>query len=255
MGKHKPRRRVAPLRTLTQPVTFSVSLSDITAAATAKALPLLRTAFSHTATGIDETADGVNFWHTLKLDDKRTLAGASPAFGTPLHAPHQDDVVLPLVPGALSLAASGGCVLRLVVGKDFVVSVDAVEAPDTPPPPPAAPSFALWHVSMVNDRPRNDAYRAAIRHAVQQVAAATGRAPEVLDVGAGAGLLSVMAAQAGAAAVTAVEASEPVVPRLRATVADNNLEDVITVMAVHSTAVTVQDEEVRCRGVRQSRRC
>lgn len=59
--------------------------------------------------------------------------------------------------------------------------------------------------SMLKDARRNGAYAAAIAGAVAAFTAAAGRPPVVLDVGAGTGLLSMLAAAAGAARVTAVE--------------------------------------------------
>ena len=59
--------------------------------------------------------------------------------------------------------------------------------------------------SMLKDARRNGAYAAAIGGAIAGFAAAAGRPPVVLDVGAGTGLLSMLAAAAGAARVTAVE--------------------------------------------------
>ncbi|RYG43222.1 hypothetical protein EON68_00740, partial [archaeon] len=59
--------------------------------------------------------------------------------------------------------------------------------------------------SMLTDGARNSVYAAAITRCVAAATTALGRAPVVLDIGAGTGLLSMLAAQAGAGRVYAVE--------------------------------------------------
>jgi Tfp pilus assembly protein PilF len=89
-----------------------------------------------------------------------------------------------------------------------------------------------WHFPMLNDGPRNDAYEAAIRRAVT---------PDtlVLDIGAGSGLLSMMAARAGAKHVVTCERTVPVARKARQIVAQNGLADRITVHAKQSNALAV----------------
>jgi SAM-dependent methyltransferase len=79
-----------------------------------------------------------------------------------------------------------------------------------------------WHFAMMDDRDRNDAYEAAIRRAVP------GRT--VLDIGCGAGLLSMMSARAGATHVTSCEAVAIIAERARDIVARNGLSSRITVI-------------------------
>lgn len=62
--------------------------------------------------------------------------------------------------------------------------------------------------SMLHDKRRNDAYETAIGHAVRSFRAKHNRAPLVLDIGSGTGLLSMMAAKAGASAVFGCEMFE-----------------------------------------------
>jgi len=59
----------------------------------------------------------------------------------------------------------------------------------------------FWHIPMLNDRRRNIAFESAIMIAIAQ----RGRDALVLDIGAGSGLLSLMAARAGAQQVVACE--------------------------------------------------
>ena len=63
-----------------------------------------------------------------------------------------------------------------------------------------------WHFAMLNDVDRNAKFDLAIREAVAALAPEVGRV-RVLDLGAGSGLLSMMAARAGADKVYAVERS------------------------------------------------
>lgn len=81
---------------------------------------------------------------------------------------------------------------------------------------------------MLNDRPRQEAYRAAIHSNRDLFAGKT-----VLDVGAGTGILSIFCAQAGAAKVYAIEASN-IAELAREIVKDNGLEHVIE---VHQTKI------------------
>jgi type II protein arginine methyltransferase len=50
---------------------------------------------------------------------------------------------------------------------------------------------------MINDQDRNDAYERAVRTAIQSKKAAGKGEVMVLDIGAGSGLLSMLAARAG----------------------------------------------------------
>ena len=90
-----------------------------------------------------------------------------------------------------------------------------------------------WHFAMVNDHRRNDAYEAAIREAVARV----GPSAHVLDIGAGSGLLGLMAARAGAKGVTGVERVGALAECARAVAAANGLAGVVQVLHAESTAV------------------
>lgn len=88
-----------------------------------------------------------------------------------------------------------------------------------------------WHFAMVNDKPRNNAFEAAINRAV--------RGKHVLDIGTGTGLLAMMAARAGAASVTTCEATPVIAERAREIIALNGLSERIVVIPSHSTAIGV----------------
>ena len=57
-----------------------------------------------------------------------------------------------------------------------------------------------WHYAMMNDHPRNEFYEAALRRHVTADSV-------VLEIGAGSGLLSIIAASLGARQVVAIEAN------------------------------------------------
>lgn len=87
-----------------------------------------------------------------------------------------------------------------------------------------------FHLGMLADRERNVAFRRAIeRHAAGKI---------VLDIGAGSGLLAMIAARAGAAHVFAVEANEALAETAREIIAANGLADKVTVIGRHSTTLT-----------------
>ncbi|CAA9277701.1 MAG: hypothetical protein AVDCRST_MAG41-3359 [uncultured Corynebacteriales bacterium] len=88
-----------------------------------------------------------------------------------------------------------------------------------------------WHFSMLNDDARNTAYRRAIEAVVRP-------GDLVLDIGTGAGLLSLFAARAGARVVTCEV--EPLVAAVaEQVVADNGLSDRISVVNARSTDLRV----------------
>lgn len=93
----------------------------------------------------------------------------------------------------------------------------------------------FWHIPMLNDVRRNDAFEAAILAAI----AAAGPEARVLDIGTGSGLLSMMAARAGARAVTACEMVPVIAQTARRIIADNGYADCITVHTLASSALAV----------------
>ena len=75
---------------------------------------------------------------------------------------------------------------------------------------PASADVPSYMIPMLNDSDRNTAYEAAIRETLERFQKEQGRAPRVLDLGAGTGLLTLIALKHGAAHVTALEANETV---------------------------------------------
>lgn len=88
-----------------------------------------------------------------------------------------------------------------------------------------------WHFAMMNDRPRNDAYQAVISRLVP--------GKRVLDIGTGTGLLSMMAARAGAKSVTTCESVALIAERAREIIALNGFANRIAVVARRSTDLVI----------------
>lgn len=99
----------------------------------------------------------------------------------------------------------------------------------------SAEMVPFWHIPMLNDVRRNDAFEAAIKAAI----AAAGSGARVLDIGTGSGLLSMMAARAGAQSVTACEMVPVIAAMARRIIADNGYGDSITVHTAASSALQV----------------
>lgn len=93
-------------------------------------------------------------------------------------------------------------------------------------------SITAWHFEMLADANRNAAYHEAIASKVQE-------GHHVLDIGAGSGLLSLMAAKAGAERVTAFEMVDDLAEIADLIVEDNGYKDTIEVFNVKSTSAQV----------------
>jgi protein arginine N-methyltransferase 7 len=89
-----------------------------------------------------------------------------------------------------------------------------------------------WHVPMMNDKMRNEAYFAALRTAI-------GPNSSVLEIGTGSGLLAMMAAQCGAIQVTTCEAEPVIATTARQIIADNHFDETIKVIGKRSSEVVV----------------
>lgn len=89
-----------------------------------------------------------------------------------------------------------------------------------------------WHFRMMNDGARNRAYDAAIRRNV-------GAETQVLEIGTGSGLLSMMAARAGAKLVTTCEQAAVIAETAAEIVRRNGLADRVKVIPKRSTQLAV----------------
>lgn len=94
-------------------------------------------------------------------------------------------------------------------------------------------SIPNWHVRMVKDHPRNDAFQQAIERAVT---------PEkrVLDIGSGSGLLAMMAARAGAVHVHSCEMNPAVAAVAKDIVAANGYGERIGLFSKSSRLLDVE---------------
>jgi type II protein arginine methyltransferase len=126
-----------------------------------------------------------------------------------------------------------------------------------------------WHFSMLHDHERNDAYQTAINEAVQCAVKLVARSVgggaaagagvggkghdgeiHVLDIGAGSGLLSMMAARAAGnygghtkVKVTTCEAVPALAATARRIISTNGCSDAINVVGKHSTKLFVEGGE------------
>lgn len=89
-----------------------------------------------------------------------------------------------------------------------------------------------WHWPMLEDLDRAQAYQDAI-------SAAVAPGMQVLEIGAGTGLLAMMAARAGAEHVYTVEANPLMADVARACVARNGFSDQVTVINCHSSMLEI----------------
>jgi tetratricopeptide (TPR) repeat protein len=96
----------------------------------------------------------------------------------------------------------------------------------------SAKMIPSWHLPMLSDAKRNDAYYTAIKKTVT---------PNdiVLDIGTGSGLLAMMAARSGAKHVYACE-SNPILAKLAVEIIEKNgLSDKITIIPKHSSDIII----------------
>jgi len=100
----------------------------------------------------------------------------------------------------------------------------------------------FWHIQMLNDMRRNAAFEQAICKAVEK----EGPAARILDIGAGSGLLSMMAARAGAKNIVSCEKVPVIAATAERIVALNGYQEQIRVVNKSSTQIAVgKDIEAR----------
>ena len=130
----------------------------------------------------------------------------------------------------------------LRTGESLALRIEARETrlyvrPSPPPLQPRAHALPTWYVPMLGDLRRNAGYRKALH-----IALAAAPSQLALDIGAGCGLLSMFAAQAGAARVIGCE-QHPVIAAIgREVVAANGFADSISLVAKECRTLTVPDD-------------
>ncbi|WP_431202173.1 tetratricopeptide repeat protein [Bradyrhizobium betae] len=93
----------------------------------------------------------------------------------------------------------------------------------------------FWHIPMMNDTRRNDCFERAIRRAL----ATRGSSAQILDIGTGSGLLSMMAAREGATNIVSCETVPTIARVAQEIVAENGYGEQIKVIGKSSTALSV----------------
>jgi hypothetical protein len=153
-----------------------------------------------------------------KLGRKRVIAAECEALLKSVH--DHPDVLLPT---ALALEQSGqidaslDALRRLVaLQPDHFDGLQHLRRLQTERVPP-------WHFAMMNDEPRNRAYEEALARAVTPDS-------HVFEIGTGSGILSMLAARAGAAHVTTCEANPQIAAAAQDIIRANGYSDRITVI-------------------------
>jgi predicted RNA methylase len=96
----------------------------------------------------------------------------------------------------------------------------------------------FWHIPMLNDTRRNDAFELAIRKAVEKA----GADARILDIGTGSGLLSMMAARAGAKNIVTCEKVPVIAETAARIIALNGYERQIRVVNKSSTRMKIGED-------------
>jgi predicted RNA methylase len=96
----------------------------------------------------------------------------------------------------------------------------------------------FWHIPMLNDIRRNDAFERAIRKAVEQ----EGADARILDIGTGSGLLSMMAARAGAKNIVTCEKVAVIAETAERILALNGYGGRIRLVNKSSTGIVVGED-------------
>ncbi len=94
---------------------------------------------------------------------------------------------------------------------------------------------ALYYQDMLGDRRRMQRYRAAIEQTVKP-------GDVVVDLGTGLGVLAIMAAQAGAARVYAVDLRPQVIPFAERVIAANGCADIVTLIEANATELELPED-------------
>ncbi len=201
-------------------------------ATTLRELGALEEAEAHFRKALDLAPDYLDVHYSLAelLSTRGRLAEAESAFRTVLASAPR------FIPAQVGLAHVLQSLDRAAEAIDAIESARALD-PDHPLVQftrrliysNAVPG---WHLPMINDFERNDAYKHALERAVTPDSL-------VLEIGTGSGIVAMMAARAGAKRVVTCEVN-PILARVaKETVAGNGYADRITVVPRLSTQLTV----------------
>ncbi|PSC69443.1 arginine methyltransferase [Micractinium conductrix] len=186
--------------------------------------------------------NAVMFWYKLHLFGDVYLSTGPEAVAEGLRSMQP---AVRYTAGELSVAA--GTVLPVVASHNTVrlrFDVESAEFLNLHKPDA---SFPHSHFAMLADEERCQAYKRAIERAVAKRRAADGGA-HVLDIGCGSGVLSLLAARAGADSVVACDIHSSLCDVARKAAAANSLSKAVSV--VHRDAGTLQrGREIRPLGV------
>ncbi|MFG2910288.1 methyltransferase domain-containing protein [Kitasatospora sp. NPDC048286] len=155
--------------------------------------------------------------------------------------PHLTSVTSQTAEGEVRLALAGLRARAQELNRIAEATARLLAAPDALSPEfPEFREFAReavprWHFAMLNDHERNDALATALERIVPQDGT-------VLDIGAGTGLLAMMAVRAGAAHVYSCEANPLMAEVARQVLADEGFADRVTVLACRSDELAVGRE-------------
>ena len=90
----------------------------------------------------------------------------------------------------------------------------------------------LWHTPMINDKDRNNFYLSALKSVIKTNS-------NVLEIGTGSGLLSIMAANLGANEINTCETNSIMATTARQVIKDNNLSEKINVIQKKSNDIKI----------------
>lgn len=157
----------------------------------------------------------------------------------------EEQFLAALVPSPCFVPALRGLAMARQSTGDIPGALSALEKAYAMTPEDAGAAFELqalrsslvagWHIPMINDLERNDAYDEALRRQVRP-------GQLVLEIGTGSAIVAMMAARAGAAKVVTCEINPALAAAAVRTVARNGYADRISVVHKKSTALTLPED-------------
>lgn len=198
---------------------------------------------------VEFTSDGrlnaVMYWYTLHLYGDVYLSSGPEVFSEPPKGRRFLQPALQYLAGELQV--EGGSILPVMATHNTVGMRFDIESADYIHLYKPDASFPCHHFNMIADQTRLLAYERALARAVTRRKASDGEA-HVLDMGAGTGALSLLAARSGANSVVAAELHSSLCDIARKTAAANGLSKSISV--VHRDVALLQrGKDVRPLGV------